>query len=42
MEGAIFWKDLGNGRAIYIYPLTYGRARLGIGNKNDPFLDDEW
>lgn len=36
-------KTLPDGRTIYIYPLTYGRARLGISPPGDTYtFDDEW
>lgn len=38
----LFEKDLGNGKSLYVYPLTYGRARVGIGDTGSDFFDDVW
>jgi hypothetical protein len=27
-EGALYWRDLGEGCEIVVYPMTYGKARL--------------
>ena len=35
-------KDLGNGKRLTIFPLTFGRARLGIGPVDAGCNDDEW
>jgi hypothetical protein len=35
-------KDLGNGKRLTIFPLTFGRARLGIGPVDMGYNDDEW
>lgn len=35
-------KDLGNGKRLTIFPLTFGRARLGIGPVGEGYNDDEW
>lgn len=35
-------KRLENGRTIIVYPLTYGRARLGIGPADQEVFNDEW
>jgi hypothetical protein len=33
-------KVLDPARTLYVYPLTFGRARLSVGN--EAFLDDGW
>lgn len=33
-------RDLGDGRAIYVFDLTFGRARIGIGPNTDSYFDD--
>lgn len=33
-------RALSDGRSLYVYPLTFGRARLSIGN--DDWLEDNW
>lgn len=34
---------LPDGRTLYVYPLTYGRARLGVSPPgNTQVFDDEW
>lgn len=33
---------LPDGREICVYPLTYGRARLGIGPAGGDWFTDEW
>jgi hypothetical protein len=36
-------RNLGDGRALYVYMLTYGRARLGIGQADLAVgFDDVW
>jgi hypothetical protein len=35
-------KDVGNGKRLTIFPLTFGRARLGIGPVDMGYNDDEW
>lgn len=41
-DGLILQRDLADGRALYVYPLTYGRARLGIGPLHASYFTDEW
>lgn len=31
-----------DGRVVFIYPLTFGRARLCVGPPGAATLDDEW
>jgi len=38
----IHHKNLPNGRTITVWPLTYGRARLVIGQTDAPWYDDGW
>jgi hypothetical protein len=33
-------RQLADGRTVYVFPITFGRARLGVGN--DYFFDDLW
>ena len=33
-------RTLEDGRTLYVFPLTYGRARLGVGNKYIPLVLD--
>lgn len=33
-------RKLDDGRMLYVFPLTFGRARLGIGNKFMPLCYD--
>lgn len=33
---------LKDGRALWVYPLTFGRARIVIGQEGSPFIDDSW
>ena len=35
-------RDLGDGRCLFVYPLTYGRARLAIGGCDALGYDDVW
>lgn len=35
-------KELPGGKVALVYPLTYGRARIGIGQSGSPFFDDVW
>lgn len=41
-EGALAERALPNGRELVVYPLTYGRARLVIGEQGSDFHDDAW
>ena len=41
-EGSLAYRDLGNGRELVVYPLTYGRARLVIGGLKVGYYDDGW
>lgn len=35
-------RQLDDGRALMVYPLTYGRARLGVGPAGEAWFDDVW
>lgn len=35
-------RDLGNGYCLWVYPLTFGRARLVLGPCDASFYDDAW
>jgi hypothetical protein len=35
-------RHLPDGRSLFVYPLTFGRARLGIGPRDDGAFDDVW
>lgn len=35
-------RQLGDGRELVIVPLTYGRARLCVGQAGSQVFDDEW
>jgi hypothetical protein len=39
-ELLLFSKPAGDGRTVYVYPLTFGRGRIMIGT--DDFLEDAW
>lgn len=42
-EGALTdSKFLPDGRETVVYPLTFGRARLCVGQAGSPFIDDGW
>jgi hypothetical protein len=41
-EGAYAQRLLPDGRELVVYPLTYHRARLVIGEAGSPFIDDGW
>lgn len=36
----LFEKDIDGGKQIFVMPLTYGRARIGIGVKGSMSIDD--
>jgi hypothetical protein len=38
----LYHRDLPDGRAIEVLPLTFGRARLSIGPADSGFYDDQW
>ncbi len=35
-------KILPDGRGLWVYPLTFGRARLVVGPVGEDFYDDGW
>lgn len=35
-------RDLPDGRTIHVIPLSYGRARIGIGPTGEQWFDDVW
>jgi len=38
-----FRKELPDGRAVIVFPLVFGRARVGVVNANcSKILDDVW
>ena len=39
-EGNYAKRKLEDGRTLFVIPLTYGRARLCIGNKYNPYSFD--
>lgn len=41
-EGHLAVRDLGDGRTLYVDPLTFGRARLLIGPTGTCFYSDGW
>lgn len=41
-EHELYVRDLGDGRAISVIPLTYDRARITIGPDNLYTYDDGW
>lgn len=42
-EGTLAYKDLGNGRRVYVTSLTFGRAALHVGDISDPCgYQDKW
>lgn len=41
-DGFLYRRDLGNGRQVVVMPLTFGRARIGIGPVGAFWNDDEW
>ena len=40
--GSIAYRALKDGRELVVYPLLFGRARLGIGKQGVGMLDDQW
>lgn len=41
-EGAIAERMLSDGHELVVYPLTFGRARLVIGQPNADWYEDAW
>jgi hypothetical protein len=35
-------KELPDGKELTVIPLTYGRARLHVGERGSMFFDDGW
>lgn len=35
-------KELPDGREVFVFPLTFDRARLGVGPAGIPAFDDVW
>jgi hypothetical protein len=42
MDGYIARRTLDDGRALFVVPLLFGRARLGIGPAGSLVFDDIW
>lgn len=42
MEGPIAFRRLNDGRELYVYPLLFNRARLGVGQPDVGAMDDVW
>lgn len=42
MENPEPLKILPDGRGVWIYPLTFGRARLVVGEAGSAFYSDGW
>jgi hypothetical protein len=42
MNEFIHVKELADGRSGFVVPLTFGRARIGIGPTNELWFDDVW
>jgi len=40
MNDFYFTKPAGDGRTVYVHPLTFGRARISIGDEY--VFDDSW
>jgi hypothetical protein len=38
----VITRDVPDGRMAAVFPITFGRARLGIGPKTMPVWDDVW
>lgn len=41
-DGHLYERRLGNGRSIYVDPLTFGRARIHTGATDALVYDDAW
>lgn len=37
-EGALFWKPVGDGFEVVVYPMVLGRARVCFGEQDDPCI----
>lgn len=35
-------REFGDGRSAWIYPLTFGRARIAVGRRGSAYHDDGW
>lgn len=35
-------KDLPDGQTVFVYPLTFGRARISIGPTGEQWFSDSW
>lgn len=42
MSDYFFHRVAQDGRGIWVYPLTFNRARLVIGELGSAFVDDAW
>lgn len=38
----LFWKDLGAGRGIFVYPAVFGAAEVSIGGTGAGDVKDGW
>lgn len=41
-EGSLYTRELGDGRELTVYPMTFGKARLCIGEAGAPTYEDAW
>lgn len=41
-DGYLLVHPLPDGRVLFVFDLTFGRAKLGIGDDRRLGLDDEW
>ena len=41
-QGYLGWKDLKDGRAAFVVPILFGRARLIVGPRDEFYGDDVW
>lgn len=38
-EGSLYWRDLGDGWAVSVWPMTFGKARLCYGSSDMPTFE---
>lgn len=41
-DGSLYWRRLPDGREAVVYPLTFGRARIVVGEEGSQIYEDSW
>lgn len=39
LEGVVYWRQVGEHDQVFVYPMTFGKARLGFGELDSPSIE---